>query len=130
MSNRPTQSTVREASISIGNWVRQARLVWRLLKDGRVPTWVKLVPAAGLIYLLSPIDLIPDLMLPGLGQLDDVAIVLLTLKAFVNLAPPGIVREHLEILIGKAAGTTPAPTEGETIDVEYRVIGDDDRESG
>jgi uncharacterized membrane protein YkvA (DUF1232 family) len=73
---------------------RQARLAWRLFWDRRVPMWTKLIPPAALAYLLFPIDLIPDVAL-GLGQLDDVAVLLIGVKLFIELAPPDVVREHL-----------------------------------
>jgi uncharacterized membrane protein YkvA (DUF1232 family) len=73
---------------------RQARLAWRLFWDQRVPMWTKLIPPAALAYLLFPIDLIPDVAL-GLGQLDDVAVLLIGIKLFIELAPPDVVREHL-----------------------------------
>ncbi len=74
--------------------VRQVRLAWRLFWDRRVPLWTKIIPSAVLAYIVSPIDFIPDPGL-GLGQLDDVAIALLGLKLFIELAPPDVVREHL-----------------------------------
>jgi uncharacterized membrane protein YkvA (DUF1232 family) len=104
--------------------LRQARLVWRLLRDSRVSSWAKSVPFASLIYLLSPIDLLPDLMLPGFGQLDDLAVILLSIKVFVNLCPPAVVAEHLEQLTGRTKhrrGTEPSPS-GPTIDAPYRVL--------
>lgn len=73
---------------------RQARLAWRLFWDQRVPLWTKLIPPAALAYVLFPIDLIPDVAL-GLGQLDDVAVLLIGVKLFIELAPPDVVREHL-----------------------------------
>ena len=73
---------------------RQARLAWRLFWDQRVPLWTKLIPPAALAYVISPIDIIPDVVL-GLGQLDDIAVLLLGLKLFIELAPPEVVREHL-----------------------------------
>jgi uncharacterized membrane protein YkvA (DUF1232 family) len=76
---------------------RQARLAWRLFWDRRVPMWTKLIPPAALAYLLFPIDLIPDVAL-GLGQLDDVAVLLIGIKLFIELAPPDVVREHLVAL--------------------------------
>lgn len=76
---------------------RQARLAWRLFWDRRVPMWTKLIPPAALAYLLFPIDLIPDVAL-GLGQLDDVAVLLIGVKLFIELAPPDVVREHLVAL--------------------------------
>ena len=37
------------------------------------PRWVKAVVALGALYLLSPIDLIPD-FIPVIGQLDDLVL--------------------------------------------------------
>ncbi|MGB9777009.1 MAG: YkvA family protein, partial [Anaerolineae bacterium] len=96
--------------------VRQLRLAWRLFKDRRVPWALKLIPPAALIYVLAPIDILPDLGL-GLGQLDDIAIVLLALKLFIELAPAEVVREHLQALGAKisewVAEEEPSVVEGE-----------------
>jgi uncharacterized membrane protein YkvA (DUF1232 family) len=78
--------------------VRQLRLAWRLFLDRRVPLWTKIVPPAVLAYVLSPIDILPDLPPMGLNQLDDIAVILLGIKLFIELAPPDLVREHLRAL--------------------------------
>jgi uncharacterized membrane protein YkvA (DUF1232 family) len=124
MSRFTPSSDLNETAGFLGGLVRQARLGWRLLRDGRVPGWVKMIPFAALLYFLSPLDLIPDLALPGLGEIDDVVILLLALKMFVDLSPASIVREHLEDLFGMprsshqpAESSTPA-----TIDGSYRVL--------
>lgn len=70
------------------------RLVWALLRDGRVPVQQKLILAGIGGYLFFPIDLIPDFV-PVLGQLDDLAVVLLGLDLFIRGAPTDIVEEHL-----------------------------------
>ena len=70
------------------------RLVWALLRDGRVPAQQKLILVGIGAYLVFPIDLIPDFV-PVLGQLDDLAVVLLGLDLFIRSAPPDIVDEHL-----------------------------------
>ena len=70
------------------------RLVWALLRDGRVPAQQKLILAGIGAYLFFPIDLIPDFV-PVLGQLDDLAVVLLGLDLFIRSAPADIVEEHL-----------------------------------
>src|SRR2546430_5452914 len=70
------------------------RLVWALLRDGRVPAQQKLILAGIGAYLFFPIDLIPDFV-PVLGQLDDLAVVLLGLDLFIRSAPEAIVAEHL-----------------------------------
>jgi uncharacterized membrane protein YkvA (DUF1232 family) len=79
---------------------------------------------AGLIYFLSPIDIIPDFMLPGLGEVDDIVILFLAAKMFVDLAPPGIVRQHLEEMVGVASQgqTADASSSEPYIDVPYRLL--------
>jgi len=51
------------------------------IRDGLVvcPWWVKAVVALGIVYLISPIDLIPD-FIPVLGQLDDIVLVVALAK--------------------------------------------------
>lgn len=71
-----------------------ARLVWGLARDGRVPPQSKLILVGIIGYLLMPIDVIPD-FLPVLGQLDDVAVVLLGLDLFIKAAPDEVVDAHL-----------------------------------
>ncbi|NLE44638.1 MAG: DUF1232 domain-containing protein [Chloroflexi bacterium] len=97
-SNMPVKP--RDAN-SIVLWIedalRQLRLAWRLFWDNRVPFWTKLIPMVTLVYLLSPIDLIPDLAL-GLGQLDDLAAAMIGLMIFIDSVPAELRREHLRAL--------------------------------
>jgi len=113
-----------ESIESLGGLLRQIRLGRRLLKDQRVPAWVKFIPAAALIYFLSPIDLMPNVLLPLLGGLDDVAILLLALKAFLDLSPSDVVTEHLEAILGKKPKTTSSRTapSDETIEANYHIL--------
>ena len=62
------------------------QIVGKLMYDPQVPLLHKLIPFAALLYFLSPIDIIPD-MLFGPGQVDDVAVVLFALAMFLRLAP-------------------------------------------
>lgn len=71
-----------------------ARLVWGLARDPQVPTPQKLILVGIIGYLLMPLDLIPD-FIPVLGQLDDVAVVLLGLDLFIKSAPADVVDAHL-----------------------------------
>jgi len=126
MSKSTPSSTLNETAGFLGGLIKQSRLAWRLLRDSRVPDWVKMIPFAGLIYLLSPIDLLPDFALPGLGEIDDVVVLLLALKMFVDLSPASIVAEHLEDLFGmpKRARTSTDPSPPTTIEGTYRVLDD------
>ena len=53
----------------------KVQVLWQLIKDPNV-AWGKKATAAGsLIYLISPLDAVPD-FIPGGGLLDDVAVIL------------------------------------------------------
>ena len=79
-------------------WRRQAaahlRLIWRLLRDGRVPLPAKLLLPGLLLYLVLPVDIIPD-FIPVLGHLDDLLVAALTIKLFLRLCPQAVMQEHL-----------------------------------
>jgi uncharacterized membrane protein YkvA (DUF1232 family) len=84
----------------------------RLRGDPRVPRRAKLVVAVAGLWLLSPIDLLPE-FLPVIGPLDDVLVVALALRYAARQVPrevlvaawPGEPR-LLERLLG---GGAPAP---------------------
>jgi uncharacterized membrane protein YkvA (DUF1232 family) len=111
--------------IWIQDAARQVRLAWRLFWDQRVPVWTKLIPPVALSYVLFPVDIIPDVAL-GLGQLDDLAVILLGLKLFIELAPPDVVREHLRALGARIDEWRVVENEGDSepttvIEGEYRL---------
>jgi uncharacterized membrane protein YkvA (DUF1232 family) len=68
-------------------------LTRRLLADRRVPRRPKLLLGALVLYLATPIDLVPD-FLPVIGHLDDAIIVALVLRTVVRAASPGLIHEH------------------------------------
>jgi uncharacterized membrane protein YkvA (DUF1232 family) len=68
-------------------------LMHRLLRDPRIPRRRKLLLAALLGYLALPFDLVPD-FIPVAGQLDDVIVTMLVLRAVVRGGDAGLIREH------------------------------------
>jgi uncharacterized membrane protein YkvA (DUF1232 family) len=86
----------------------QVRLVFSLMKDRNVPIYLKVVPFLGVAYMLLPPDLIPD-FIPVLGQLDDLTVLLIGSKMFIELAPQTIVAEHIARMRGMSL---PAGGEG------------------
>jgi hypothetical protein len=70
------------------------RLFYRLINDGRVPMLAKMVPAMGLLLMLTPPALELD-MIPIVGELDWILIAYLSLKVFIWLCPPDVVREYV-----------------------------------
>ncbi len=77
--------------------VQQVKLLYHLMLDPRVHPLAKLIPIAALAYVISPVDIVSD-VIPVLGQLDDAAIVMLGLRMFFEVAPPDVVREYLKRL--------------------------------
>lgn len=82
----------------IRDLVLRVKLIIRLLGDRRVSPWLKIIPIAGIVYLISPIDIISDIALPVIGELDDAAILWLTNYLFIELCPPQIVAEHVKAI--------------------------------
>jgi uncharacterized membrane protein YkvA (DUF1232 family) len=102
----------------------QLLISWQLIWDRRIPLSNKLLPLLVLVYLLSPIDILPDSFL-GPGQLDDLAVFLLGLKLFVSLAPPAIVDEYRKQLahVNPSSRESAGASEDEpsVIDLDARV---------
>ena len=73
------------------------KLFLRLIKDPRVSASPKLIVAGILAYVILPTDLIPDFLV-GLGQMDDLAVILGGLKLFLRLCPAEVVQEHLKAI--------------------------------
>ena len=71
-----------------------ARLLWRALRHPRAPLWLKLGTLGIVLYVISPIDLIPD-VIPVIGVLDDIVLVPLAIRFLLNRLPA-----HLRADIG------------------------------
>ncbi len=80
--------------------IDQILVTWRLIRDPRVPLWTKAIPVLGIAYVLSPIDLIPDVLI-GIGQLDDLGIILGAMRLFESLAPGYVVDEHRKAIAAR-----------------------------
>lgn len=125
--------------------IQNVQLAWRLLLDPRVSIVSKaLIPILGILYLIVPVDFIPD-VIPGLGQLDDVAVMLLLMRLFISLAPTDVV-EQLRATMASPGGPGGQRTTGgqsgsrqgsaprsqaagagrdDVVDAEYRILDDD-----
>jgi uncharacterized membrane protein YkvA (DUF1232 family) len=72
-----------------------ARVVWGLVRDPRTPVGLKGMLVAALVYVVIPVDLIPD-FIPILGTADDLTVLLLVLDLFIQNAPAEVRAEHTE----------------------------------
>ena len=82
------------------HWVRNnvtripllLNLTWSLFRDPRVPRPLKTMLLGVVVYVVSPLDFVPD-FLPLVGRLDDLLILFAALEAFTRLAPPDVVAD-------------------------------------
>jgi uncharacterized membrane protein YkvA (DUF1232 family) len=81
---------------------KELLLTWAILRDGRTPAAAKLATIAAVLYVIIPVDFIPDLI-PILGWLDDGILALLFLKLAKRLLPADLLAS-LEEKIGKRKG--------------------------
>ncbi len=68
-----------------------ARQLWFALRHPGSPGWLKLGAAMIVLYVFSPIDLIPD-VIPVIGMVDDLVLVPLAIRWLLKLLPPDIAR--------------------------------------
>jgi uncharacterized membrane protein YkvA (DUF1232 family) len=115
MANR--KSVVPKQGGMLKELLKQAKLVGRLIGDRRVNGLLKLIPIASIIYLVSPIDLIPGMAVPLVGALDDAAVVWIGTALFIELCPADVVQEHRDALNMDSSSDS-----GEIIDAESRDI--------
>jgi uncharacterized membrane protein YkvA (DUF1232 family) len=69
------------------------RLMLRLVADPILPRAAKIALGAALVYLASPIDLIPDFV-PFLGYVDDLLIAALVVDGVVNWVDRGLLLKY------------------------------------
>lgn len=98
--------------------MRNIGLTMRLMLDSRVPVQLKVMVIAVLAYILSPLDLAPDII-PALGQLDDLAILLLGLKLFLDMSPKHVVEELRQ---NRRHEPKAKDSGNEYVDASYRVV--------
>ena len=70
----------------VGRLPKYAKLVWLLMKDPSLTTKQRAALMAAVGYSISPVDAIPGII-PVLGQLDDLAVVLFTVRWVLRSLP-------------------------------------------
>lgn len=94
----PTRRKVDRDGASLMSMVRDVpaflKLLGRLARDPRVSKVDKALVAATVVYLVSPVDLIPDWVVPMVGQIEDLALLALALSRLVNNAGMDVLLDH------------------------------------
>jgi uncharacterized membrane protein YkvA (DUF1232 family) len=73
--------------VAVGTVLLLVLGVRALLRGQRVPTRAKLAMAGAVVWLLSPLDLIPDVV-PAVGVLDDVVVLIATVRYVLEHLQP------------------------------------------
>jgi len=69
------------------------RLLFGLLRDERVSRADKAILAGTILYVISPLDIIPD-FIPFIGQVDDAYLIAISLLRLLNRAERDVVNDH------------------------------------
>lgn len=94
---KPTRKEKSELKSRMSNFLmflpNMFMLLGRLIKDSRVPMAEKALFGAAIVYVIMPLDFIPDIF-PFIGQVDDLYLVALTLLRLINRTDETVIREH------------------------------------
>ncbi len=66
-----------------------ARRLWFAVRHPAAPPWLKVASGLVVLYLISPVDLIPE-AIPLLGVVDDIVLVPLAMKWLLQRLPPAL----------------------------------------
>lgn len=84
------RALAKDAALFVPNVIK---LLGRLVKDPRVPRRSKVLLGALALYLVSPIDLMPD-AIPVVGMVDDVLLAAYAVNHLIARAGEEVVLEH------------------------------------
>jgi uncharacterized membrane protein YkvA (DUF1232 family) len=87
---REARGILRGALMLIPNFLK---LLYRLFKDSRVPLAEKALLIGVIVYVISPLDLIPDFV-PFVGQVDDLYLIALVVLRMLSRTSDDVLREH------------------------------------
>ena len=76
---------LRQLGLALPN---MGKLLVRLMRDPRVPIRPKRAVGGVLLYMVSPIDLIPEMIMPVIGQVDDLLLIAFSLDRLVQVNFP------------------------------------------
>jgi uncharacterized membrane protein YkvA (DUF1232 family) len=122
MTQQPKSQSV-PGGWNLSDLIRDIVLAWRLMGDPQVSGLLKLLlPVMALVYWISPIDLLVGM------PFDDIAVILLATRLFVQMAPPDAVeRAMFRSGRGRRSGhsNNSDMDSGPVIDGQWRVVDDE-----
>ena len=83
----------------MAGFLRRLQYYSLILFDRETPWYIKLILAAGLLYIIYPVDLLAD-TIPFLGWLDDLTIGSLLVALAVRLVPKQVIKRVSKRIYG------------------------------
>jgi len=114
-ANAALKQALDEFWISLKRLPAYLKLVAAMSRDSAVPAGAKGILAAGGVYAVSPVDLVPGII-PVAGQLDDLYVILTAVQQALRMTPDDVATRHLE-----AVGMTRADIEHDLAAVRHLV---------
>lgn len=94
---KPTRREKSELKSRMSNFLmflpNMFKLLGKLVTDARVPMAEKALFAAAIVYVIVPLDFIPDVF-PFVGQVDDIYLVALTFLRLLTKTDESVLRQH------------------------------------
>src|SRR5215470_14427662 len=87
---KQARGILKEALMLIPNFLK---LLYRLFRDPRAPLAEKALIAGTIVYIISPLDFIPD-VIPFIGQVDDLYLAALVVLRLLGRTDGEVLREH------------------------------------
>lgn len=90
-------------------WLKRLKsdifLLYLAFKDPRVPRQAKILLMLLAAYIISPIDILPDFVIPGLGYIDDLALISYVAGFIQKMIPEAVLSDlNLKAMrLGRAA---------------------------
>lgn len=91
-----TAATPLAKKATLATMLASPRGLWRFLRDPQAPLSSKILAVVTILYVVSPLDAIPDWIFPVVGWLDDVGVTAAAL-AWVAAQAARYANEHPEI---------------------------------
>jgi uncharacterized membrane protein YkvA (DUF1232 family) len=104
--------SARGLPLLIWRFRKDLLMVWEMLKSPAAPKRAKFVALAAIAYVISPIDLVPDIA-PILGWIDDAAVLVGLLSLSLKMLPADLHAEFRRKVYGEAPTASDVPNGGD-----------------
>lgn len=106
---------------------RRLRLAYCLMRDPRVPTYVKIAFAGALVLIATPLVDLPE-AIPVIGEIDVLALTALSVRLFIAACPRYVVEEQERLILERRSRFDEDVRRGERIALMlyHRFRHDDD----